>query len=190
MAVSIYADPINVPELWDSLVTADLLWGPPRRWVVIEGASRPYKIDQKDPAGAEGATTTYRGLKPSEFTIKLMMAPTFQSSAEDFAFLAQFLSLFQIDANKKAPEAINILHPALAANDIFNVLPKSVGHITYSQGGVYTVSIEVVEYKPAKKANVTTTPKSSASAEKTPTVKTISEEDLAAQLSRAVPSLL
>jgi hypothetical protein len=126
--------------------------------MLTDGASRPYKWDLKDGAGIQGATITYRGLRPSE-GIKFVFK--FWTRDQIVEFYRDFLPLLTYDATKKAPKPISVLHPILAANDIFDLVTKEVGELTHEGQQLWSVAVEFIEYRPANKKNVTTTPKDS-----------------------------
>lgn len=118
--------------------------------------NRPYKWDVKPVAGGQGATTTYQGFDVAKIKGKFKL----WTSAQIAEFFAEYLPLLSYDATKTKPTPITIFHPSLFANDITSVVVQDIGPLTHEGGQLWTVTIEMLEFRPAPKQNTTTTPKS------------------------------
>jgi hypothetical protein len=68
------------------------------------------------------------------------------------------LPLFQIDATKKAPKPVDVLQLLLASVDVFAVTTENIGVPMHEGAGLWSRTIDFLEYAPAKKKNATTTP--------------------------------
>lgn len=149
----LFANPLTSPEQYDFLNVAGVI---SPGVFVLDGGGRPYKWDVKDAAGTQGATETYRGLRPSE-SIKGKFL--FWQASQIDEFYNNFVGLLHYDATKKDPKPVDVLHPALAANGITSLITIDVGPLTHEDGKqLWSVTVEFKEYRPAKKKNVTKTP--------------------------------
>jgi hypothetical protein len=149
-----YANPLRLPEQYDFLNVAGIL---SPGVFVLSGGSRPYKWDIKDAAGTQGATETYRGLRPSDDVKGKFL---FWTADQIDEFFTKFVPLLHYDATKSSPKPIDVLHPVLAANGITTLVTTNVGPLTHEGQQLWSVTVEFTEFKPAKKKNATTTPNS------------------------------
>jgi len=187
MDVVLFANPLTSPEQFDFLNVAGVL---SPGIFKLEGGERPYKWDVKDAAGTQGATETYRGLRPSEDIKGKFLLWTVEQIDE---FFNTFVPLLHYDATKKAPQPINVLHPVLAANGITNLVTKNVGPLVHEDGKqLWSVTVEFIEYRPAQKKNATTTPKSSkttTNAQGKPSVQDVQDKEIEKLLKQATTPL-
>lgn len=148
----LYANPFDSPEQYDFLNVAGVI-NP--GLFILDGGTRPYKWDVKDTAGAQGATITYRGLRPSD---DIKGEFQFWTAAQITEFYGTFIALLQYDATKSNPKPVDVLHPVLAANGITSVVTKEIGPLKHVGKQLWSVTVEFMEYRPAKKKNATSTP--------------------------------
>lgn len=159
MAGVLYANPWDSPELYDILITAGV--ASPGICELTDEAGRIFKWDRKDVAGAQGETITYRGLRGSQFAFKFK----FWLKEQLIEFFEKFVPLLSYDGTKTTPKPISVLHPILAANDITSVVVEEIGSIKHDDGKqLWSVTVKFLEYRPAAKKNVTSTPKSTTNA--------------------------
>ena len=126
--------------------------------VRVSGGERVYDWDVKEAPGSQGSTITYRGWKISD---GISLYFFFWNREQIDSFFSQFLPLFQLDANKTAPKPVDVFHPVLNANGITSVVAKKIGQLTPEDKLGWSLTVEVLEYRPAPKKNATSTPKSS-----------------------------
>lgn len=178
-----FANPLVLPEQYDFLNVAGVLSPGVFK---LEGGTRPYKWDIKDAAGTQGATETYRGLRPSE-NIKGKFL--FLTAAQIDEFFNVFVQLLHYDATKTAPKPINVLHPVLAANGITDLIVQEVGPLTHEDDHqLWSVTVEFAEYLPAQKKNATTTPtntKTTTNTKGKPTVQDVQDKEIERLLEQA-----
>jgi len=149
----LFANPFDSPEQYDFLNVAGVI---SPGLFKADGGSRPYKWDTKDSAGTQGATQTYRGLRPSD---DLKGKFCFWTRAQVQEFYDSFVALLHYDATKANPKPIDVLYPSWAANGITSLITEKVGPLKHEDGKqLWTVDVEFSEYRPAAKKNATSTP--------------------------------
>jgi hypothetical protein len=151
-------NPIDFAEAWDIATCA----GVDSPGVIppggISGAKRTYKYDVKTGKGTAGSTTTFVGKPPSPFTIK------FEAwTPAHFSAWGSFLPLFKYNTVSKVGQAFDIFHPSLADLDIKSVVVTDIGQWVSEGGGLWSRTIEFLEYFPASKKSIVSTPTGSKS---------------------------
>ncbi len=115
-------------------------------------AKRTSQWDVKLGKGTIGATTTYVGSPPAEFSIEFFLCV-----ADHFAAWDTFRPLLKYNpAGTK--KAVDIYHPSLASIDVSSVLVKSIGSVVHKGAGLYSITVEFMEYLPAPKQSAVSTP--------------------------------
>jgi len=156
----LFANPLDSPELMNTIVVASKSFGPfadfKGKFELQDPEGRPFKWDVKDAPGTQGATITYRGSRPS----KMKLAFYFWEASQITAFDENILPLFQLDATKTKVLPVDVLQALLASVDIFSVVAEKIGTYEHEGAGLWSLKIEVLEYKPASKKNATQTPNS------------------------------
>lgn len=146
-------DPITNPEADDYVVLAGVV---SPGLAIVKGFDRAYDWDIKKGKGALGATVTFTGRAPAEGSI------TFQLWTESqFTEWATFVALISVDATKKAPTALDIYHPALAEVGVKSVVIKKIGARVHEGKGLYSYTIDMIEYFPPPKKAAVGTPSGS-----------------------------
>jgi hypothetical protein len=154
------SDPINNPKLWDFVVVSGIV-SPGQ--ASLQKASRSNVFDKKQGPGTAGGTTTYRGDKLAEFelTLKLWLQSHWDA-------LPRFLSALKFDPKKKSGQAVDISHPMLSMFDppIRSVVAEEIGQPDRIKDGdtLYVIKIQLSEFRPPKKENVTKSANGSSSA--------------------------
>lgn len=147
-------DPIRYPADWTK-VRASGLASP---GIVpanggFSGWKREDKWDVKSGKGTTGATTTRVAAEPAKgsFTFQLW-------TVEHFEAWAAWLALFKYDASKKTGQAVSIYHPALASLQPPVTSVVMTGHtpITPDDKGLSVVTIDLLEYFPARPTGAST----------------------------------
>ncbi len=151
--MSLLANPLRNPELLDIAVISGRM--APGLFRLVDGGSRAYKWDVKDSAGAQGSTETYRGFKPSD---GINGRFEFWTAEQIDEFYQVIIPLLKYDGTKKDPLPIALHHPVLYANDITQVVVEDIGPLKDLGAQLWSVTVKFLEYRPAKKANVTSTP--------------------------------
>lgn len=150
MAVIELDNPIAIPSLWEFILIAGVR---SPGLAEVSGADRTYDWDTKTAPGTEGATSTYKGKGPVTFTVKF----TFWEE-EQIDQWNRFAPLLKYEAVKSVVKPVDIIHPALAQNGIGAAVTKKIGQLAHDGLGLWTVSVEFLEYFPPKKKNATQTP--------------------------------
>lgn len=120
----------------------------------VTGANRKFIWDEKQTAGAQGATITYRGWALAKPKIKFKL----WTDALIRQFYDEFVPALAYDATKQSPKPVDVYHPKLFANDIFWLVTQDIGDLTDEGAQLWTVTVEFLEYRQAKANNTTTTP--------------------------------
>lgn len=161
---SLFSNPLRDPVSVNTIVITNISCGPfgdvKCKFELLDPEGRPYKWDLKDAPGTQGATITFRGSRPSKFTLKFTFGIGESSNQADAIdkFESSIVPLFFIDVTKKTPKPLDVLQVLLAAVDIFALVPENIGGYEHEGGGLYSYSIPCLEYAPAKKKNATSTP--------------------------------
>lgn len=186
----LFSNPLESPELVNTIVLASTSFGPFGDFIgkfeLLDSDGRPYKFDVKDSPGTQGAVITYRGSRPSKGKFKF----SFWTAKQITDFDTNILPLFQIDGTKKAPKPIDVLQVLLASIDVFSVTTETLHGYEHEGQGLWSFSIDWLEYAPPKKKNVTTTPNSTVTgtAKKPPSADTFpdaQDRELASLLAKA-----
>jgi hypothetical protein len=154
-------DPFNFPQSWDQIQINGIYWGGPHGLggkITILGATRFYKVDQKDGSGLDGATQTYRGVKPKPF--KLVFAWWNAEQHAGWAFLSQ---MFIYTGSKPGalPPVFSVYHPALALLSISSILVDEVSAVeVHEDTKIAKATVTVRQFYPPPPTGATTTPSS------------------------------
>lgn len=134
-------DPINDPELFDSLE----LGGVRSPGVVkISGHDFVVEWDVKEASGQAGATTTLKGIKLGRFT-----ATFFLADGEDIAAWPAFAEVIESTVLPR-PHALEVYHPDLSVQGIDACVLESFGGAVHDGGGGQTITVKFIEYSPPK----------------------------------------
>ena len=152
-------NPIINPQAWDFFTIGQKQ--SPGVLSSVTGWKRTSEFDKKKGKGTKGATMTYVGEPPAEgsFIIQLWRPI-------DFTEWALFLPLLKYDPTKKTVKAIDIYYPSLADININSVICEHIGAIIHEGRQLYTVTIEMIEYKPVPKSSAVSTADGSVSTQK------------------------
>ena len=143
-------DPINYPEAWDTVRIGQTTCP---GIAEIGDIKTKNEFDVKRGKGVYGSTLTFVGRPPSHFsvTFKLWLA-------QHFPAWDLFRPLFKYDPAKKAIQAIDIYHPALADIELTSVVCEGIGAIHHEGQGLYTIVVDFIEFFPAQKTSSVGTP--------------------------------
>ncbi len=86
--------------------------------------------------------------KPRFVTIKGTF--TFWEPGQVDEFYNSFLPIFALDALKLNPKPVSVYHPALMSNDITALVCKKIGQLVGTPQQMWSVSLEWIEYRPAR----------------------------------------
>lgn len=151
------ADPITVPQVHDFVVVASIASPGVIAPDGISGFDRTHDWEVKKSQGASGATITDQGEPPAEGSITWQLWRNgLNGEPHDFDDWDAFRALLRTakTTNKKVT-ALGILHPRLTDNEIFNVVVKKIGILQNKGGGLYTVTVDFLEYRQPVKAGGT-----------------------------------
>ncbi len=153
------ADPISDPQSYD-VVTIDGLENP---GIIapggISGFKRDTEWDVKKGKGTKGGTATLSQLPPSKGSIKFLLWSKFHFDAWDQLYRKRF----KYDPTKKSAQAVDIYHPTLAKLDIHCVVTESISIEQPEGKGLWSITVELLEYLPPAKKTATSTPTGSTS---------------------------
>lgn len=146
-------DPISNPTAYDTVVIGGLV----TPGIAVVGApSSSYKWDVKSGPGTSGGTTTYQGNPPRSFTIEITIW-----EQGHFRVLDELRAMIAPMEKGIEPPAFDIAHPSLAKVGISSIVCEDFPPESKSGKGLWKTTIKLIEYRPAKKRNVVSTPKSS-----------------------------
>lgn len=152
-------DPISDPQAYD-VVKIDGVENP---GIIapggISGFKRPTEWDVKKGKGTKGGTATLSQLPPAKGSIKFLLWSKFHFDAWDQIYRARF----KYDPTKKTVNAVDIYHPALATVDIHSVVTESISPPEAEGKGLWSITVELLEYLPPPKKTATGTPSGSTS---------------------------
>lgn len=132
-------DPINDPELFDSVDLAGLR---SPGTVTLSGHDDVTKWDVKAGSGQKGATMTRKGGVPIEFTASFYLA-----TEEQIGAWPAFLALVNSTVTGTT-KALDIYHPDLARNGIRSVVKGTVAGVVHDKKGGQTHVVKFQQYAP------------------------------------------
>ncbi len=154
-----FADPISDPQAYD----VAKIGGIENPGIIapggITGFSRKTEWDIKKGKGTKGGTATLSQIPPTEGSIKFLLWSKFHFEAWDQIYR----TVFRQDPTKKKVNALDIYHPALAKLDIHSVVVKDIGPETPEGKGMWSITIEFIEYLPPAKKTASSSPSGSGS---------------------------
>jgi hypothetical protein len=159
------SSPWGSPKSWDSITIGGVTYGtalpsPPGQppiggKVRIRGAERFYKIDIKDPKGADGWSITYRGVRPKPFQIVFSIWTQLQY---DY-FTENMIPALLYSGAKGNVQPLVVQHPTLQNLAINAIFVEKIGSIEQvSDDLMFQCTVHVAEYLQPPPVNVTTTP--------------------------------
>lgn len=119
--------------------------------VTLSGHDRKHEWDIKSGPSLDGASMTLKATPPVAFTASFYLLRDEAQGIDDFATWPDFLKLINSSLTGTKPTALDIYHPALAANDIKSVCKATIGGEVYDGKGGMTVAITFQEYRAPKK---------------------------------------
>ncbi len=124
----------------------------------VTGFKRETEWEVKKGKGTKGGTATLTQLPPAKGSIKFLLW-----EKAHFTQWVTFRKRFKYDPTKKTVNAIDIYYPSLAKNDIHSVVTESLGLETPEGNGLWSITVDFLEYLPAPKKTATGTPSGSSS---------------------------
>ena len=125
----------------------------------ISGFKRETEWETKKGKGTKGGTATLTQLPPSKGSIKFLLWEPAHFESWDSTFRKQF----KYDPTKKTKNAVDIFHPTLAKQEVYSVVTESIGPETSEGEGLWSITVELLEYLPPPKKTVTSSPTGSTS---------------------------
>lgn len=143
------------PGVFDVVVAAGVMSPGVAR--LLSGGGREYNWDIKQAPGVQGYTMTYRGWKAGEdivFRFEFFEhpdGPGYATAASQIqSFYDDWVPLWAIDARKIRPKPVDVQHPALAANDIQNLVCKRIGPLETDGNMRWWIDQTFLEFRPPK----------------------------------------
>lgn len=146
-------DPIANPQAWD-VVRVGQATSP--GCAVIGEIKRKNQWDVKKGKGTLGSTVTFVGRPPGTVSVEFLLWLPSHFRAWD-----TFRPLLKYDPTKKSVQAVDVYHPSWADVDFKSVVTESIGSIVHKGKGLYSITIEWLEYFPASKVSSVSTPSGS-----------------------------
>ncbi len=146
-------DPISNAQAWDVLRVGQAT--SPGIAIVGE-VKRKHEWDTKKGKGTYGATTTFVGRPPAQASAKFLLWLPVHFTQWD-----TFRTSLKYDPTKKAVQAVDVFHPAWADVDFKSVVIESIGSIVHEGKGLYSITVDFLEYFPASKRSGVSTPTTS-----------------------------
>ena len=112
---------------------------------ITAGADRPYRIDVQQVPGQQGNIIWYRGWDKVE---GIGVQFKFWEVGQIDEFYQSYLPLF---TKSGSPQGVTVANPVLYANDITKLLLKKAGQLKGDVENGWTVDLEFVEYRKAKR---------------------------------------
>ncbi len=125
----------------------------------IGGFKRETEWEVKKGKGTKGGSATLVQMPPAKGSIKFLLWLPAHFEAWD----ATFRKVFKYDPTKKTKTAVDIFHPTLAKQDIHSVVTENIGPETPEGEGLWSITVELLEYLPPPKKTVTSSPNGSSS---------------------------
>jgi len=175
-------NPIDNPQDWDVIRIGGVT--SPGVCSVSDFKSK-HEWDVKKGKGTYGATLTYVGRPPCQGTIKFKLW-----TPAHFIAWASFRDLFNYIPDRKAVTPIDIYHPALADVGLNSVVCEGVGQVVHEGEQLYSITVELIEYFPSPKANITATPAGSKSKAPNPNSPVGASDDPVADAQQKVVAAL
>lgn len=148
-------DPLANPLAWDVIRVGQTV--SPGKANVGE-IKRKHEFDVKKGKGTFGSTVTYVGRPPGTVSVEFeLWIPS------HFAQWDAFRPLLKYDPTKKSVQAVDVYYPAWDDVDFRSVVTESIGSIIHKGKGLYSITIEWLEYFPAGPKSAVSTPTSSVS---------------------------
>ncbi len=151
------ANPLSNPEIYDK-VEID---GEECPGIIesISGFKRETEWEVKKGKGTKGGTATLTQLPPMKGSIKFLLWKTSHFDAWNTTFRARF----KYDPTKKTKNAVDIFYPALANLDCSSVVTEGIGPETKEGKGLWSITVDLLEYLPAPPKTITSSPNGSTS---------------------------
>lgn len=125
----------------------------------LSGFKRETEWDVKKGKGTKGGSMTLSQLPPAKGSIKFLLWREEHFTQWDESFRGKF----KYDPTKKSVNAVDIFHPSLAKNNINSVVCESIGPETNEGLGLYSITVDLLEYLPPPPKAATGTPSGSTS---------------------------
>lgn len=152
MPFQLVANPIDNPEEFDRVFVSGVD-SSSCGLVTVTTPGLKYLLDKKKGPGTQKRAVTHRGTDGADIKLKFRMW-----TGAQFDAWAEYQGLFEFDPTKKKFKAIEIEHPALLFLNLRTFLTELIGPIIDEGKGLYSVTVELTEYSPPPKTNVTKTP--------------------------------
>lgn len=142
------SNPVVSPDDYDAIVLAGVR---SPGVVTLSGHKRGQGWDIQEAKGQDGGSTKHNGKKIGQFTATFALAYDPTAGIDDQDEWPAFQAVIESTVSGTTPLALDIYHPDLAANDIHAVVKAEVGGMAHDKKGGATISVNFIEYRPAKK---------------------------------------
>ncbi len=120
---------------------------------ILSGFDRVYGWETKKGKGVKGSTSTLNEFPPCEGSVELLLWEIAHFEAWD-----EFRPLLKYDPTKKAVNALDWYHPSTEDVELRSVVCKKIGRRVHKGQGLYSITIEFLEYNPPPKQSAVKTP--------------------------------
>lgn len=182
MSGSADLDPITNAQAWHTIRVGQ---STSPGLAIVGEVKRKHEWDVKKGKGTYGATTTFVGRPPATASVKFQLwLPS------HFTAWAAFRALLKYDPTKKAVQAVDVFYPAWADVDFKSVVTESIGSIVHEGKGLYSCTVDFLEYFPAPKRSAVSTPTRSASTSGGETTPGVQPDPVADAQQKQIAALL
>lgn len=123
---------------------------------ILSGFKRPYGWEVKKGKGVKGSTTTLNEYPPCEGSVEIQLWLDEHFDAWDL-----FLPHLKYDPTKKTVSAVDWYHPSTVDIDLKSVVCKNISARVHKGNGLYSYTLDFLEYNPPPKKSAVSTPKGS-----------------------------
>ncbi len=152
----------------------------------VSGFKRETEWEVKKGKGTKGGSATLVQMPPAKGSIKFLLWRKDHFEHWD----STFRKAFKYDPTKKTKNAVDIFHPILAKQDIHSVVTESIGPETPEGQGLWSITVELLEYLPPPKKTVTSSPTGSTSKGATNSTTGTADDPIADAQQKEIAKLL
>ena len=118
--------------------------------VTLSGHESKIAWDVKTGPALIGASVTFKGAPPVEFSASFYLVKDVTQGIDDFQAWPAFQAIIDSTIQANKPKALPIYHPDLVSNGILSVVKASVGGMMYDGKGGANIDVKFQVYKAPK----------------------------------------
>jgi len=149
------SDPIQNPRDEDAFRIGSVL---SPGLAILSGFKRGYGWEVKKGKGVKGSTSTLNEFPPCEGAAEILLW-----ESEHFTAWESFQRLLKYDPTRKDVVALDWYHPSTESIELRSVVCKGIGARIHKGQGLYSITVEFLEYHPPPPKSAVQTPTGSKS---------------------------